>query len=133
MSGHSYQRKGIKKSIDDIIELLSLHSVLNRANLGFKTVLGENGVNLSGGEKQRIGIARALTREADVLILDEATSALDTNLETKIMQQLIKKNRNKTIIMIAHRVSTLKYCNRILEMDAGKMTRELTYEELIAT
>ena len=84
---------------------------------GFKTRVGERGVRLSGGQRQRIGIARALYRNSQILVLDEATSALDNSTELAVMSSIQNLNPQTTIIMIAHRLSTLKSCNRIIEFN----------------
>jgi ABC-type multidrug transport system fused ATPase/permease subunit len=84
---------------------------------GFETTVGERGIRLSGGQRQRIGIARALYKQAPVLVLDEATSALDDATERAVMETLEGLSRELTIIMIAHRISTTAYCDRILTVD----------------
>lgn len=96
----------------------------------YQTQVGERGVQLSGGQRQRIGLARALYKNADVLVLDEATSALDDKTEEAIMQSIERLGRDITIIMIAHRVSTLAKCDRIIEIEGGRIKRSCTYEEL---
>jgi len=98
---------------------------------GFNTIIGERGVRLSGGQRQRLGIARALYKEADILILDEATSALDTITEQSIIDSLWKLGRERTVMMVAHRISTLRRCQRILELQSGKITAIMSYEELL--
>ena len=97
----------------------------------YQTTVGERGVRLSGGERQRIGIARALYRNPQVLILDEATSALDNLTEQLVMKEIQKVGDNKTIIMIAHRLSTVKKCDIIFFLEKGELKAQGTYEELI--
>ncbi len=92
---------------------------------GYSTYIGERGVRLSGGQRQRIGIARALYKKATLLVFDEATSALDNFTEDFVMNSIDNLDKNITIIIIAHRLRTLNRCNRILEMDSGKIVREL--------
>lgn len=98
---------------------------------GFDTKVGERGVQLSGGQRQRIGIARALYNEAPILIFDEATSALDGITEKIIMNAIQELSGKKTIIMIAHRLKTVKKCDIIYLMEQGKVTAEGKYQELL--
>lgn len=88
---------------------------------GINTQVGDGGVMLSGGQKQRIGIARALYRDPEIIVMDEATSALDDQTEQQIIEELNNSARDKTIIMIAHRISSLKYCDKIYKLNHGKI------------
>ena len=97
----------------------------------FETLIGERGVRLSGGQRQRIGIARALYKKADVIVLDEATSALDGDTETDVMKSIDLLGSDLTILIIAHRITTLKNCNVILELVNGKLIQNASYENLI--
>ena len=97
----------------------------------FNTIVGENGVKLSGGQRQRIGIARALYKNANVLILDEATSALDSKTEQDIMNSITNIDEDITIMIIAHRVTTLDKCDQIIELNSKKEVQVFSYEELI--
>ncbi|MFL6604188.1 MAG: ABC transporter ATP-binding protein [Steroidobacteraceae bacterium] len=99
---------------------------------GYDEMLGERGVRLSGGQRQRLGIARALYRDASVLIMDEATSALDEVTEHDIAEALVGLRRNRTILVIAHRFSTLRNCDVIVELKSGRIVRSGTYDELLA-
>ena len=96
----------------------------------YRTKVGERGAKLSGGQIQRIAIARAFYNDSSVLIFDEATSALDTQTEKSIMESIEKLNQNLTIIIIAHRISTLYKCDRIFEFEKGKLINILTSKEL---
>jgi len=100
---------------------------------GFDTPVGERGVRLSGGQRQRLGIARALYKQADVLILDEATSALDTVTEQAVIDSLWQLGQGHTVVMVAHRLSTLERCHRIIELQGGQIHGIGTYAELQVT
>jgi ATP-binding cassette, subfamily B, bacterial MsbA len=99
---------------------------------GLDTVVGDRGALLSGGQRQRIAIARALLRNTPIMILDEATSALDTGLERQIQEQLEALMRNRTTLVIAHRLSTVEKADRILVMDGGRIVEMGTHEELLS-
>jgi len=97
---------------------------------GYKTYVGERGVRLSGGQRQRIGIARALYRQAEVIVLDEATSALDTETEQAVMSAVSALGPGLTVLMIAHRLTTLRDCDQIIELSRGKVVRIGTYADI---
>lgn len=99
---------------------------------GYQTIVGERGVRLSGGQRQRIGIARALYRDPTLLIMDEATSALDNITERVVMEAVQNIRADKTIILIAHRLSTVRACDTIFLMDKGRIAARGTYDELVA-
>lgn len=98
---------------------------------GYNAYVGERGVLLSGGQRQRIGIARALYKQASVLVFDEATSALDNTTESSVMEAIDGLDENLTIILIAHRLSTLRQCKTIFVMDKGKVVAQGNYKDLI--
>lgn len=108
--------------IDDFIE--------NRPE-GFNAFVGERGIRLSGGQRQRIGIARALYKQARVLVFDEATSALDSATEKSVMDAIERLNRDLTILIIAHRLTTVRRCDTIVELEHGQVTAQGTYEQLL--
>jgi len=111
----------IKAQLDDVI---------NNLPQGYDTIIGEGGVRLSGGQRQRVAIARALYKNADVIILDEATSALDTKTEYSVMQSIEALGNKITVIMIAHRITTLKNCAKIIHLSNGEISAFGTYEEI---
>jgi ABC-type multidrug transport system fused ATPase/permease subunit len=97
----------------------------------YQTYVGERGIRLSGGQRQRIGIARALYKKADVIIFDEATSALDNETEQNVMQAIESLSADLTLLIIAHRLSTLKNCTQIVELSEGEIKRSGTYQEVV--
>ncbi len=112
-------------------KIANLHEfVINELSDQYQTTIGERGVRLSGGQRQRIGIARALYRNPQVLILDEATSALDNLTEQKVMEEVEKLRNDLTVILITHRLTTVKKCDNIFLLDKGKLVGQGTYEEL---
>ncbi len=125
-----------EKEIDDdmvwkALRLAQLEEFILKLPEGLDTVIGERGVRLSGGQRQRVGIARALYHDPQVLIMDEATSALDNVTEKQIIQAIEKLRGERTIITIAHRLTTVMKCDRIYFMMEGKVHSEGTYDELI--
>ena len=108
-------------------------SNITQFQLGYDTVLGERGVTVSGGQKQRISIARALMKDAPILILDDSVSAVDTKTERAILSNLRQTRQGKTTILIAHRISTIEQMDKVLFIDEGKMAGFGTHEELYAS
>ena len=108
-----------------------IDSYIDSTPLKYNTIVGEAGIKLSGGQKQRIGIARALYKKADVLFLDEATSALDNQTEKEVMKLLESFNDNLTLVMIAHRISTLRHCDSIIKLDMGCIVFVGSYKDYI--
>lgn len=98
---------------------------------GYRSQVGERGVRLSGGQRQRIGIARALYKQADVIVFDEATSALDNETERTVMESIDTLKANLTVVIIAHRLSTLQKCDRIVELGEGGVKRIGSYEQIV--
>ena len=104
--------------------------VIENMPKGYKTIVGERGVQLSGGQRQRLGIARALYKKAQVIILDEATSALDNETEKAVIESFEAIGDDVTLLMIAHRITTLKNCTDIVEIKEGNIHRIVKYEDL---
>jgi ABC-type multidrug transport system fused ATPase/permease subunit len=107
--------------------------VMRELPKGYDTFVGERGVRLSGGQRQRIGIARALYHDPDVLILDEATSALHNLTERAVMDAVHNLGHAKTIVMIAHRLSTVRDCDTIFMLEQGRVVASGSYDELLET
>lgn len=112
-------------------KLAEAHQFISTLERGYETYVGERGVKLSGGQRQRISIARAMLKNAPILILDEATSALDSESEAAIQAALEKLMKGKTVLAIAHRLSTLKVMDRLIVIDKGKIIEDGTHQELL--
>ena len=112
-----------KVRINELLKNLKLEAFIKKLRLGINTNVGENGVQLSGGQRQRIGIARALYHNPDLLVLDEATSALDTETEKEVMSTIFSMKGKKTIIIIAHRLSTLDIADQIYKIENNKILK----------
>ncbi len=119
--------------LNKAIDASQLRQFIEQLSEGVKTIVGERGIRLSGGERQRIAIARALYRNPEVLIFDEATAALDNQTEAKLMETINDISKNRTVIMIAHRLTTLKNCDRIIELSAGVIKKITDYASIEKT
>ena len=111
--------------------LAGAHDFIMELREGYDTIVGEQGAGLSGGQRQRIAIARALVNNPRILILDEATSALDYESERAIMENMDAICQNRTVLIIAHRLSTVRRAHRIIAMDKGRIIEEGSHEELL--
>ncbi len=128
--GHTAETMDFK-AVRDAAKLAQIDDfVMNELPDQYDTRIGERGIRLSGGQRQRIGIARALYRNPSVLVMDEATSALDNQTEKDVMAAIDGLSGKKTILLIAHRLSTLRKCDQIFYLDKGEVIRQGTYEEL---
>lgn len=121
-----------KQEIEEVAKLADIHGDVSAFKDGYETILGERGVTISGGQKQRTSIARALMKHAVILILDDSLSAVDTKTEENILESLRKNRAGKTTIYIAHRVSTVKNLDKIILIDDGKIVDIGTHDELLS-
>ena len=112
-------------------KLACLHEFIETLPEGYDTVIGEGGVILSGGQRQRLAIARALLKNSKVIVLDEATSALDNQTQSEIKEAIDSLKHNYTVIIVAHRLSTIKHCDKIIVLDKGKVVGEGMHKELL--
>lgn len=121
-------------AVERAAKIANLHEfVVCELSNGYDTYIGERGIRLSGGQRQRIGVARALYHDPNVIILDEATSALDNLTERAVMEAIGNLESRKTIVLIAHRLSTVRHCRQIFMMDKGRILASGTYDELLAS
>ncbi|WP_179335504.1 ABC transporter ATP-binding protein [Winogradskyella costae] len=121
---------------EDVIEAAQnakVHKNIVGFTKGYDTVLGERGITLSGGQKQRVSIARAIIKKPDILLFDDCLSAVDTETEEKILKNLVKLTKDKTTIIVSHRVSSAKNADRIIVLDEGKVIESGNHESLINT
>jgi ABC-type multidrug transport system fused ATPase/permease subunit len=116
----------------EALERAQLSTFLQESRDGIDTVVGENGVQLSGGQRQRLGIARALYSRPKLLVLDEATSALDAETERIITETLDSLAGDVTLIVIAHRLATVRHCDQVIHLSGGRITGRGTFEEVRA-
>ena len=121
-----------RETIEHVARISNLHDfIISELPNGYQTIVGERGIRLSGGERQRVGIARALYHDPEVLVLDEATSSLDGITESAVLEAVNNVAKLKTVIIIAHRLTTVKNCDIIYLVDKGKIIAQGTYDELM--
>ena len=121
-----------RKIVEHVAKISNLHDfIISELPNGYETIVGERGIRLSGGERQRVGIARALYHDPEVLVLDEATSSLDGITEFAVLEAINNVAKLKTMIIIAHRLTTVKDCDIIYLIDKGKIIAQGTYDELM--
>jgi ATP-binding cassette, subfamily B, bacterial IrtB/YbtQ len=126
------RQEATEAEIEDAARAANVHDFINRLPLGYETRVGEIGAALSGGERQRISIARAILKDAPIVLLDEPTSALDTESEVAVQRAIDRLVAGKTVIVIAHRLSTVAGADQILVLDGGRITQRGTHTELLA-
>jgi len=121
-----------EEEIFEAAKAANAHTFISELPQGYDTLIGERGVKLSGGQRQRLAIARAVLKDAPILILDEATSSVDTETELLIQQALERLMVGKTTIVIAHRLSTIRSANVIVVLEGSRIVEKGTHEELVA-
>ena len=119
------------KEVFEAAELAYATEFISKLKDGYNTIIGENGVRLSGGEKQRLSIARAILKKTKIILLDEATSSLDAETESKIQKAINHLTKDKTSLIIAHRLSTILNSDKIFVLDQGQIVDEGNHEDLI--
>ena len=120
-----------RRDVEDAARAAEIHDFIESLPQGYDTLVGERGLKLSGGEKQRVGIARTILKDPPILLLDEATSALDTATERDIQSALSRMGRDRTVLMIAHRLSTVAEADEIVVLEAGEVVERGTHAELL--
>jgi len=127
-----YAKEGASdEEVYEVAKLSFCHEFIDKLPNKFETVIGENGIRLSGGEKQRLSIARAMMKKSSIILLDEATSSLDAETESKIQEALKILTKNKTTIVIAHRLSTILNSDNIYVVDSGKIIDSGKHNDLM--
>ena len=119
---NKYENININKLIK-VAKAACIYDFVKDSVDSFRTLVGERGIKLSGGQLQRIGIARALYKDSEIIILDESTSSLDQKTEERVIKSIYEYNKNITLIMVAHRISTLRKCSKIIEINNGKIKK----------
>ena len=119
-----------EKKVNECVKLSNLEKFVDELPKGLDTIIGEKGIRISGGQKQRLAIARTLYLNPEIIIFDEATSALDPKNESEIISNILSLKGSKTIIIIAHKFSLIKNCDNILVLDDGKLIKQGKYNDI---
>jgi len=122
-----------KEEIENAAQLADVHENILDFPKGYQTLLGERGISLSGGQKQRVSIARAMIKEPQIFLFDDCLSAVDTETEEVILGNIKNQSKEKTTLIVSHRMATVKHADRILVLEEGKIVQEGTHNELIST
>ncbi|MDU1316730.1 ATP-binding cassette domain-containing protein, partial [Anaerococcus hydrogenalis] len=123
--------KANEEQLERAIDIADFSKDVNEFEKGLNTITGEKGVSLSGGQKQRLSIARAVLNDPEILILDDSMSAVDANTEKNILNNLIEYRKDKTTIIIAHRISQVQNCDKIIVLDEGRIIEMGNHYELM--
>lgn len=127
-----FGRSGVsKEELETVLRAADIYEDIQTLEKGLNTMLGERGITLSGGQRQRLTIARALVLDPPILILDDALSMVDTRTEERILNQILNLRRNKTNLIVSHRVSTISRADRIVVLEDGKIVEQGTHKELL--
>jgi subfamily B ATP-binding cassette protein MsbA len=118
--------------VEQAARAAAAHDFISALPQGYDTIVGDRGGNLSGGERQRVALARAFLRDAPILLLDEATSALDAESEARVQEALQRLAKGRTVLVIAHRLSTVRNADRILALEGGRLVEMGRHEDLVA-
>lgn len=129
----AYGRDATQEEIEEVAVQANAHAFITEFEEGYQTQVGERGVKLSGGQKQRVAIARALLMNPDILLLDEATSALDAESEHFVKEAIDRAMKNRTVLVIAHRLSTVRNADQVLVIDKGQIVERGTHKDLLAS
>ncbi|MGB7842560.1 MAG: ATP-binding cassette domain-containing protein, partial [Salinimicrobium sp.] len=121
-----------EEEIIDAAKNAAVHRNITGFSKGYDTVLGERGITLSGGQKQRVSIARALIHDPKILLFDDSLSAVDTETEEEILNNLFRISKDKTTILVSHRISSVKNADKIIILEAGQIVQQGTHQKLLA-